>query len=788
LALAFGAVLLAPAMARAQQSAVDAGDLVLKPTNHPRLPSDLSQLWLVPAPATGSGRAAPARAAAINEFMTAVKLEVDSNFAKALPILVQPSVQQGTLGHYAEYYQGLAELRLGRPSDARRTFQALAAKNPIGYLVEAAALREGECDETMEVYERLAKTKTTAPDEVLMRLGRAAKAAGTAGKATDAFSRLVYEFPFSDLAPLAGAELESLPIAPIAPGSNRYKLELGRAERLFGAKRYAQARAAFESLRQVAQGDDREIVQLRLAESDYFLKRPRNARDGVKPYIEKASRQGEALFFYAVSSRELGDHAEYLRVVRQLANGFETQSWAEEALNNLATHYILQNDDESADRTFREMYEKFPTGHYAERAAWKIGWWAYKNARYTDTIRAFESAAAHFPRSDYRPSWLYWSARAHDALREPALAEARYTLAATDYLNSYYGRLAVKHLDGHAPQRRVVADVRSDPQSPVAGAQASPDEAPPLPALPPNEHVVRALLGLDLYDQALDELHYAQKAWGDSSAIQATIAWIYHQRGDLRVGINAMKRAYPQYMAAGGERLPTELLKVLYPVNYWSLIRRYSAERQLDPYLIAALIAQESTFTEDIKSPANAYGLMQLLPSTGRQYAKRLGMPKRFSLNMLTTAETNIRMGTAYFADLVRQFGGAHYALATYNAGPNRVSRWIAERPGIDRDEFIDNSPFPETQNYVKRILGTAEDYRRLYGSESTTADDAAEAAVSQLLSASREKEGAAPARTASAATDKKVSAAAKKKVSAATAKKAPRVKKKMPRRGKKAA
>jgi soluble lytic murein transglycosylase len=775
-ALAFGVALLGPTSPKAQQPAVavDAGEPALKPTNHPRLPSDLSQLWLVPAPARGSGRAAPARAAAINEFVAAVKLEVDSNFAKALPILVQPSVQEGTLGPYAEYYQGLAELRLGRPSDARRTFQTLAAKNPLGYLVEAAALREAECDEAlgdqtaaMEVYERLAKAKTTAPEDLLMRLGRAAKAAGNPAKATEAFSRLVYEFPFGDLAALASAELESLPIAPIAPGTNRYKLELGRAERLFGAKRYPQARAAFEGLRHAAQGDDREIVQLRLAESDYFLKRPRNARDGVKPYIEKASRQGEALFFYAVATRELGDQAEYLRIVRKLVNEFPTQSWAEEALNNLATHYIVQDDDESADRTFREMYEKFPTGHYAERAAWKIGWWAYKNGRYAETIRAFESGAAHFPRSDFRPPWLYWSARAHDALKEEALAEARYTLVATDYLNSYYGRLALKHLDGRAPQSRLVADARSDPQSP-AGAQPIQDEAPPLPPLPPNEHIVRALLDLELYDQALDELHYAQKVWGDSPAIQASIAWIYNQRGDLRVGINVMKRAYPQYMAAGGERLPAELLKVLYPVNYWPLIRRYSAERQLDPYLIAALIAQESTFTEDIKSAANAYGLMQILPSTGRQYAKTLGMPRRFSLSMLTTADTNIRMGTAYFADLVKQFGGAHYALATYNAGPNRVARWIAERPGIDRDEFIDDIPFPETQNYVKRILGTAEDYRRLYGSESPTANDDAVPAARQLAAASPEKASAAPAKKA-------------------PAKKAP-VKKKAARRAKKAA
>jgi soluble lytic murein transglycosylase len=75
-----------------------------------------------------------------------------------------------------------------------------------------------------------------------------------------------------------------------------------------------------------------------------------------------------------------------------------------------------------------------------------------------------------------------------------------------------------------------------------------------------------------------------------------------------------------------------------------------------------------------------------------------------------------VRIGTAYFAELVKKFGGVHFALAGYNAGDHRVARWIAERPGVPREEFIDDIPFPETQNYVKRILGTVEDYRRLYG------------------------------------------------------------------------
>ncbi len=237
-------------------------EVVLKPTNHPRVAADPLQLWMAPKSRVGS-----------KEFAAAVKLEVDGDFAKALPIFSRPAMQQGTLGDYAIYYQGLAELRLGRAADARRTFQMLQAKTPTGFLSEGAALREAECAEALNdlaaalaIYERLVQAKTTAPDDVLMRMGRAARAAANPEKATQAFSRVLYEFPFSDAAAAASTELDSLPLGPVAAGTNRYKLELGRAERLFGAKRYSQARPVFELVRAASQGDERELVNLRLAE------------------------------------------------------------------------------------------------------------------------------------------------------------------------------------------------------------------------------------------------------------------------------------------------------------------------------------------------------------------------------------------------------------------------------------------------------------------------------------------------------------------------------------------
>jgi soluble lytic murein transglycosylase len=673
----------------------------LVPTPHASLPARASDLWLVPSTADPAAKTRTT----YRPLADGVKEYRDANYEAARRLVSAPSLESTALAHYAAYYEGLSSLRLSRASDARRTLSALLARTPAGHLsiavplaVGEAAEAEGDHAEAVALYERLAGNKTSLNEDVLSRLGRAALAAGDRKKAAEAFLRVYYEFPLTDAATTAASHLASLQDLITRTG---YKADMGRAQQLFGARRFAEARSAFQELQRMASGGDREIADLRVAESDFYLKRYAAARDGTRPYLQRGSHQPEARFFHASALRELDEHDEFVAMTRALVQEFPDSSWAEEALNNLGTHYILMNEDELAATAFKELYERYPSGSRAERAAWKYGWWSYKTENHAETVRVFESAAQTFPRSDYRPSWLYWAARSHGKMGDASEASARLRLVQTDYANSYYGRLAGKRLSQRADNAVVEHAVL-----PASYQGAAPPVA--------NEAAIRLLLANGLYDDALNELRHVQRLHGSSTAIDATIAWAYHQKGELRRAITLMRRAYPQFLTAA-QPLPSEILQVIFPLAYWDIIKRHSAARGLDPYLVAALIAQESTFESEARSVANAWGLMQIVPATGRRLARTAGM-RRFSTSMLTNPETNIRLGTLHFSRLVKVFGGTHFALASYNAGENRVARWKAERPGIDQDEFIDDIPFPETQNYVKRILGTAEDYRTLYG------------------------------------------------------------------------
>ena len=669
----------------------------LSPTAHPPVPGDLASMWMVPAQ---SAKLSPA----LTNFIRGVRLlDEDNRAAAALPLVSDGALSTTPVADYARYYTGLALMRLDRFAEADKVFADLSKRPIDGHLPEDAAFRLAEVREAQRdfkgavaVYESLVTKKLAQPQMAWLRLGLTADLAGLPMRSVEALQRAYYDYPTTVESDRAGDALDKADVdleEPLAPK------ELARAETLFQARRWTAAKESYTRVRPFVSEADRDRVSIRIAATEVALGRYREGREALRSYLT-GPLADEATFHFVTATRGLKLQDEHIELSRAFVEKFPTSRFADEILNSLASAYIIDDQDDQADAVFREILSRYPSSRFAERAAWKAGWWAYRQGRFTEAVQLFDKGAAQFPRSDYRPSWLYWSARAAQRAGDIETGVSRMRLTATDYHNSYYGRLAVTKLQGE----------RGGTISPTLQRQPAPS-----PAIPTAGRIA-TLLSVGLNREAMSELQYAQRVWGDSPQLQATIAVTHKRLGNVRAGINAMKRAYPQYLAAGGETLPSEILQVIFPVDYWPLLQKYAKDRGLDPYLVAALVAQESNFDPVVVSHANAYGLMQILPSTGRSYARKLGV-RPFSTNRLKDAEINVRLGTQIFADDIRKFGGVHFALAAYNAGGSRVNAWRREKPDLPQDEFIDDIPFPETQNYVKRILGTAEDYRYLYSS-----------------------------------------------------------------------
>jgi soluble lytic murein transglycosylase len=144
-------------------------------------------------------------------------------------------------------------------------------------------------------------------------------------------------------------------------------------------------------------------------------------------------------------------------------------------------------------------------------------------------------------------------------------------------------------------------------------------------------------------------------------------------------------------------------------------LKTQAAANSLDPYLVASLIRQESEFNPGAVSPANAFGLMQMLPQVGKAEA-RFAHIKHFSTASLLEPSLNIQLGTHYFKEMVTQYNGqVEYALAAYNAGSNRVDDWLRNGSYRDVPEFVESIPFTETREYVQAIMRNAKVYQRLY-------------------------------------------------------------------------
>ena len=157
------------------------------------------------------------------------------------------------------------------------------------------------------------------------------------------------------------------------------------------------------------------------------------------------------------------------------------------------------------------------------------------------------------------------------------------------------------------------------------------------------------------------------------------------------------------------------ILKKIYKLEYSEYVYKYAKENNLDPYLIFAIIKNESNFKHNIESHVGATGLMQLMESTATEMANEIGENIE-TKEMLYNPETNIKIGTKYFAYLLKHYNGnQNLAIAAYNAGMGNVDKWIKEGIINEDGSNIENIPYKETNNYVRKIVRDYKIYKEIW-------------------------------------------------------------------------
>jgi soluble lytic murein transglycosylase len=271
--------------------------------------------------------------------------------------------------------------------------------------------------------------------------------------------------------------------------------------------------------------------------------------------------------------------------------------------------------------------------------------------------------------------WLYWKARALDALGQTEQAETQ--LRALAQRRSYYGFLAADKLDQ------------------AFAMNHQPIETPPAPIAAVTR--ARELYALDLKGWARRELAHTLNYLPREKAKLA--AWQAHEWGWHDLANTVLEKSQSREAMKNEDDL-----RVRFPTPYKHQVARNARSQQLDPAWIYGVMRQESVFMPHAESPVGARGLMQLMPATGKQTAKALRTKLR-DLAELFHPDTNIQLGSAYLRTVVNQFNG-HQILATaaYNAGPARVKQWLPNEKPLPADVWIETIPFKETRGYTQAV------------------------------------------------------------------------------------
>jgi soluble lytic murein transglycosylase len=638
---------------------------------------------------------------------------LDRDYGKAIEPLNRARPRAGDLGDYVAYYLGSSYLQTGRSAEAVAILAEFSQKFPDSLLTRdahvvyaGALLAENRATDAVALLE---KDRVPQRADIELGLGRAYAAAGQNAQAIAALSNVYYRMPTSPEAETANIELRKL-----APGIQAVSLaeRRTRAELFAKGKKFSDAASEYRDLLDEVSPADRPSTQLALANALQKSGRNKDAKQLLLSVPESSPEvAAQRLYLLGEVARATDDDDGFLKLQAELRQSAPTSPWLEQSLLATGNLYLLRRDYDHAIDAYRELQQRFPNGARASYAHWKVAWLSLRQGRNAEARQEFEQQIALYPASNEVPAALYWRARLAEEDNEPNKARAYYQKLSDRFRNFYYAELARQRLKALAPSTEPVQYALLDRVPPLSSGKVTTTE-PPADDL----HVQKAHLleNGGLVDFAVRELQAAAPDQ-DGNWTLAETARIYQDSGRYDRAIEVMKRGVPNYFAVDVPELPRPYWEALFPKAYWGDLKRFSTQNELDPYLVASLIRQESEFNPNAISRANAVGLMQLLPVTGKKVAKEVKM-HHFTPSQLYTPTVNLQLGTRYFKSMVDKFGSFEYALAAYNAGSDRVQDWLSAGKYRDPQEFVESIPFTETREYVQAILRNANVYKQLYG------------------------------------------------------------------------
>jgi len=638
---------------------------------------------------------------------------LDKNYTLAEGNLHQARQAGDVLADYADFLGAEANHEGGNSSAAETLLHGFTGRYPDSIFaaeapeLEAAVLLSmGNPAGAQQVLAQAAGTAAAGRPGFELAQGEVAQAQGQTQEAERIFKRVLLSHPLG-----AEAQVARVKLTAMGAEGTLSTVELrSLGDAYYNSGHYELAAEQYRSLARESGLDAQARNGFAVAEAACDLKLKRLSTAQVEALADTKDENGARRQYLLMElARNRNDLDYQKKIVAQMESNFPRSEWLAEALFSSGNMYLLRRDYPAAVGYYSYLATHFPENANAAAAHWRAGWLSYRQGLYADASRLFDEQIRLYPGAKETVSAIYWRGRLYETLdHKPANAAANYRTLIRAYQHFFYAQMARQRM-------AALGNAQPVPQPQLDSLQAAP--VPVLqesfPANSPHLAKARLLANAGLNDYIPREIAADPNSSSWSALAEAQI---YTSYGETYRAMRALKRSLPYAATASVKSIPLVYWRILFPKAWWDTIKTESAKNNLDPYLVASLIRQESEFDQSVVSYANAYGLMQLLPSTGKAMAREEGI-SHFETFQLLDPVMNIRLGTRYLREMMEKFGGVQeYALAAYNAGDGRVTDWEAAGPYHGMDEFVESIPITQTREYVEAILRNEETYRAIDG------------------------------------------------------------------------